>query len=298
MKLFKHPIRETINNYMLRLKAFELYKQKPQEYREAARPEGYKRVFHDDFKSHLRFTDKWRFGMPWGDFHTGHLYQHFDNGGHEAYTTKDAGLVLETKHRPLHIIKSKLATWRQSSNLPEEFTIPYAVGLVSTKDSWHYGWFEANIKLPKGSSLWPAFWLSGAKSWPPEIDILEAYSKYGPEYNDRFLFKKRPHVRIQPNLHYGVVEEGTKEMYGSYNVPVYDATNRYVHYACWGEKDFIRIYYDGNLVFECMDPDVLQHFNKSTHDQFIILNNGTQETGYVPDESVMHVRSVSVYQKK
>ena len=67
--------------------------------------------------------------------------------------------------------------------------------------------------------------------------------------------------RIQPNLHYGVVEDGTKEMYGSYDVAVADCTDRLVQYVCHWEKDFIRIYYDGALVFETTDQKIL---NKKT----------------------------------
>lgn len=296
MKLFKHPIRETIENYRLRWKSFKTYLEKPDGSRGMLPPAGYKQVFLDEFKNRLDLT-KWRLGQPWGNFHPGALHQHYDTEGIETYVSKQNTLVLELRHRPLHVTKSQLPEWRQTDDLPEDFKIPYAVGLVTTHESWQYGWFEAEIKLPKGTPLWPAFWLSGKQSWPPEIDILEAYSKYGSDYRDRFLLKKRPYVKIQPNLHYGVVEEGTKDAYGAYDVPVWNATERFVQYACWWEKDFIRIYYDGNMVFECANPEVLKWYNESNHDQIIIINNGIQDTGAVPNECAMEVRKVAVYQK-
>jgi beta-glucanase (GH16 family) len=46
-----------------------------------------------------------------------------------------------------------------------------------------YGLFEARIKLPPGSGLWPAFWVEGADvykvGWPGcgEVDIVESNSK-------------------------------------------------------------------------------------------------------------------------
>jgi beta-glucanase (GH16 family) len=295
-KILKHPIKETLKNYLLRWKAFRFYQSKPKGQRGMLPPVGYKKVFYDDFSNRLD-EKKWKLGQPWGNFHPEHLYQHYDIEGKETYVSKENNLILEMRHRDLDIVKAELPDWRKDDEMPDQFTIPYAVGLVTTKESWQYGWFEAEIMLPKAVSLWPAFWLSGKNSWPPEIDIFEGYSKNGSDYKDRFLFKKRPFVKIQPNLHYGVVEEGTKAMYGAYDVPVWNATSRFVQYACWWEEDFIRIYYDGNMVFECTNPDVLKWFNGKDHEQFIIINNGVQDTGIEPNENAMLVRNVAVYQK-
>ena len=63
------------------------------------------------------------------------------------------------------------------------------------------------------------------------------------------------------------------------------------------EEDFIRIYYDGIMVFECTNPEVLKWYNKDRHEQFIIINNGVHDTGEVPNECAMEVRRVAVYQK-
>lgn len=297
MKLFKHPIKETLNNYRLRWNAFKVYLSKPNNRKGMVRPANYKKVFYDDFSDRLDGS-KWRLGQPWGNFHPGSLHQHYDTRGIETYVSNDKKLILELRHRPLEVDKSQLPDWRQGESISDKFQIPYAVGLVTTKESWQYGWFEAEIKLPKGKPLWPAFWLTGKNSWPPEIDILEAYSRCGSDYRGRFLFKKRPFVKIQPNLHYGSVEGATKAMYGAYDVPVWNATGRFIQYACWWERDFIKIYYDGMLVFECTDPEVLKWYNASNSDQIIVINNGIQYDGTVPDECAMEVKRVAVYQQR
>lgn len=60
-------------------------------------------------------------------------------------------------------------------------------GRVRTKrrGEWTYGLFEADIRLPIGKGLWPAFWLLptferyGAWAASGEVDIMEANGKQG-----------------------------------------------------------------------------------------------------------------------
>jgi len=47
--------------------------------------------------------------------------------------------------------------------------------LSSGKITVRYGHIEARIQVPRGSGLWPAFWMLGGGNWPTdgEIDIME-----------------------------------------------------------------------------------------------------------------------------
>ena len=295
----KHKIKESILNLGRRFNAYLKLISYKGEIRSAQPPEDYKLVFEDNFDQPLD-TKKWRYGMRWGDFHPDALYQYFDTNGSLSYVSPE-GLVLELRNIPKKYIKSQLPDWRQTPKMPDEFTIPTGIGIITSIDGWQYGWFEAWVKLPKGQSYWPAFWLSGVNSWPPEIDIFEAYTEQGSEYGGKFLFWKMKNKRIQPNLHYGVVEEGTKKMYGPYDVPVADCTERFVQYACHWEKDFIRIYYDGILAFETKDPDVLKWYNREKDQMLVILNHGRTEkqaNGGLPQESAMIVKSFRVWQRQ
>lgn len=261
-------------------------------------PPGYETVFKEEFKGPID-TDKWRYGQAWGDFHPQNLKQWYDSNGTLSYPSHE-GLALELRNMPKTYIKSKLPNWRQKDWLPEEFTIPVGVGMVTTKESWQYGWFEAWIKLPKGTPYWNAFWLSGVNTWPPEIDIFEAYSHKGDLYAEKnWLGKLKPNRKIQPNIHYGRFEEGTKKMYGAWDVPVADCTERFVQYACLWEKDRIEIYYDGIRVLKCTDPEILKSFNTLDAQQNIIINHGYHhDATETPRESAMVVKSVRVMQKQ
>jgi len=280
----RHPFKEVIKNMLLNVKAYYHYITYNNENRQVISPRNYFLVFKDEFKNKLN-TDVWRYSQTWGDYHPNHLGMHYDNNGQLAYTSNQ-GLVLELKRKP---------------RILDGHTIPNAVGLVNTKIGWQYGWFEGWIKLPKGQPYWLAFWLSGLTHWPPEIDIFEAYSHKGPLYDDYLLsdkWLKLPNQKIQPNLHYGVPEDKTYEQYGSFNIPVANVTDRFVQYVCHWEKDFIKIYYDGNLVFECRNPEVLKHYNGPTDQMHIILNHGVWTKGYEnPDENPMIIKSIKVYQK-
>lgn len=54
-----------------------------------------------------------------------------------------------------------------------------ACGVMRSVDTFSYGTFSAEIQLPKGRNLWPAFWLCGSgETWPAcgEIDIMEGWT--------------------------------------------------------------------------------------------------------------------------
>ena len=62
--------------------------------------------------------------------------------------------------------------------------------------------------------------------------------------------------------------------------------------------NFIRIYYDGNLVFQCTDKNILKWFNREDVSQYIILNHGLHRAHTNnPQESSMLIKSIKVYQK-
>lgn len=295
--LFKHKTSDVIRNFSYQLRSFFRYHTyRDGEIRKVTPPEGYEVSFEDNFSGPLN-TEEWRYAMPWGSFHPDNLTQYYDTDGTLSYVN-EKGLNLDLVKKPKTFIKSELPPWQQLPDLPDEFTIPVGVGYVSTKRTWKYGWFESWIQIPEGQHYWPAFWTSGAETWPPEIDIFEAYSHITKKYGGNKI-TKLPNRNVRPNLHYGFIEDGTKDQYGSYNNQIAKVTERFVQYACHWERDFIKIYYDGSPVLICTDKKILDWFNRSDAAQFVILNHGLHE-GYPdnPDESTMLVKSIRILQKE
>lgn len=201
-------------------------------------------------------------------YHPNKLLEYYDKTAVSELV--NGTICIETKYEP--------------KTFSNNITIPFKVGVLRSKNSYLFGYFEAEILLPYGEYLWPAFWLTGKDTWPPEIDIIEAYSKNN-EYND---FKN-----LQTNVHYkkGVVSK----MIGSENHPLpTKLRNSYVKYGVLWEKDKIEFYYNGYLVRRVSDAEVLSTTN---HPMTIIINSAV-ETKYSSVRSSTFFKNIKVYVRK
>ena len=76
--------------------------------------------------------------------------------------------------------------------------------LMRSREHFDYGTFSCEAKMPKGLNLCCAFWLSGSKNWPPEIDIVESWSEdnnYSWRTTNHFPWIL-PSWRTTNNVHY------------------------------------------------------------------------------------------------
>lgn len=131
-----------------------------------------------------------------------------------------------------------------------------ATGLVRSLEEFDYGTFSAEIMLPPGKNLWPSFWLTGAKHWPPEIDIMEAWSGDGSYFKwttPQFPWVN-PSWRTTTNTHYNTIVGNAfrKKDIGSKNISVLkqklDPSENFVEYKCEWMPDSIKFYAGGKLV--------------------------------------------------
>ena len=282
---------EKLNNLIYQIKAiFRRFTRAKNKI--ALPPSNYELVDEFDF---TQYNEKeWRFGPLWGEFHPKKLYTRYDMKGDTFKFGEDNILKATPKFEPKTYNKKDFPEWQQGMDVPDKFTITHKVPRLHSIKAYRYGWFEAKIKLPEGKNLWPSYWLTGANSWPPEIDILEAYSKYNKNYSNKIGIN---YWKLQPNIHYGVVEHGTKSSTGATDIPVYGATEKFIQYACLWEEDKILIYYDGRLIVECKDPNVLNYFNAGHNWMVIILSMGLCNNGEDIEYATMEFKDVKVYQK-
>ena len=226
-------------------------------------------IFSDEFN---HFDDcKWRIGQPWGLFHPESPYQYY---GEDTVKIQDNHLVLQSKYNPKQL---------KPFDSDKIYDIPYSVGLVTSKDSFGYGFYQFSVKLPKGIGLWPAVWLSCVDSWPPEIDINESYSDEKGNYKNK----------LQSNFHFNFGKD--KSSSGARNHLVFNK-GRMIKMSCWWTEDFIKIYYNGYLVRQITSKNTLKWFQCKS--MIIILNNAIRPefVNKVKEQSSeFHIYSVKVW---
>lgn len=207
---------------------------------------------------------EWLTQERWGSIHKDKSYCWYDPSA--VQTTLKGYLNLKTQYNPKEFphlgIRSKIG-----------------VGLVSCVTEFGPGTFEIKAKLPHGKNLWPAFWMWGWDSWPPEIDIFEGYSHKRPNYK-RFNWNKPWAWRhIDTNVHY--TKNGKNSMKGpkSHFMGFKDPTRNFIKYKLDWSLDSLKFYYNNRLVRTIDDPLVMKQVN-STKMNVVINNHVTKDMPY------------------
>jgi beta-glucanase (GH16 family) len=118
---------------------------------------GWKLVFRDEFDGKAVDTKKWNLRDPWGRERNRELQAYVE----DAFEVKDGILRIKAEKRRADYGGKQRA---------------FTSGIMTTyqKFSQQFGRFEIRCRIPKGTGLWPAFWLLPEPlGWPPEIDVLE-----------------------------------------------------------------------------------------------------------------------------
>jgi beta-glucanase (GH16 family) len=153
---------------------------------------------------------------------------------------------------------------------------PFGVGLLHCTTKFTYGRFDIDIKLPKGPYLWPAFWMWCWESWPPEIDVFEAYSnKKSSYFNWNIDALWGNFYRVQTNIHLG--KSPTNYSLGAQNHWLgWKSPNKEFHtYSVEWTENEIKLYYDNKLIRKIIDSEVLNQMKDKTMN--VIINNGIQK---------------------
>ena len=262
--------RDWIMRTYLDCKSAQRYKNNTVEFGDFRIPPNYKSVFVDTFSRD--YKENWESGSSWWGqpYHPGNLIEWYD----------DEQIVQGMDMIELRAVK-------KSKNFIENGSIitkPNAVGNIRSKMGWKYGIYIISAKMPRGKWLWPALWFSGIAHWPPEIDLVEAYSENTENYEDN--------KHITTNIHWGSGDQ--QDDYGArwHRMPN-DVINEYIEYTLWWEADFIKIYYNGYLVLSVTNRTILDGMFEEMQ---IIIGNGFEKENTIC-RSPLYVNSVEIYQK-
>ena len=150
------------------------------------------------------------------------------------------------------------------------YTPEIAIGLVCTKQKFFHGKFEICAKLPQGNWLWPAFWLTGAKTWPPEIDVFEGYSDGKGSYR-HFQWTK-------PCAKYAVKTNAWKNVYpkqkqlGPQQHKAFKNPDAYHWFTMEWRPNEIKLLINNHKVRTFDDKTLLKQMNEQG--MYVLLNNG------------------------
>lgn len=107
------------------------------------------------FGSTSSLTEYFNYNYPWGDTHNGAAIMKSSN----AVINTAGTLTLEA----VYTGASDYAWDSGTVYAKQHFTVAKSGGLD----------FTAQFNAPVAKGTWPAFWLNGVNSWPPEVDIAE-----------------------------------------------------------------------------------------------------------------------------
>jgi beta-glucanase (GH16 family) len=118
-------------------------------------------------------------------------------------------------------------------------------GMLRSKWSGQYGYFECRAKVPGGRGMWPAFWLNPQDGkWPPEIDVMEIVNNGRDTTRNSFHFLHSGSKDVMPPP-----ASSRLDKHKSYR-PGFDYQDDFHTFAVLWEKDRVRHYVDDVLVVD------------------------------------------------
>lgn len=213
------------------------------------------------------FGYHWRLGRSWGLAHPEDICYADDSQVHRVDGSLYLGIA--PRHRCF---------------FDKEY--PWAIGYVSSTEHIKYGYLEAEFTLPIGArNLWPAIWLTDCETWPPEIDIMEAWSG-----QQDFPLQKRGDYRrwpllnhICPCLHWGTVDDHRQKSGGFFGKGTpwfYIRQSGMNRCSIRWTPERIEVFYNDHLAMRVTDPKLLEPYNKSRGMEIHLNNYVTNDFTY------------------
>ena len=212
---------------------------------------------------------QWLTRARYGMYHPDDVHRYWYDS--TAVEIRNGSLILKTHPNPhtFHIGK-------------KEVTSPMGIGRVNCTTEFGYGLYEIEAKLPTGNDLWPAFWIHPFQSWPPEIDILEAYTAHNRKGYFKPFWKVSTPIKnvlgfwdVQTNIHYRKGKKNFSTGGRTHWLGFRNPRKHFTKYSVLIAPDRIVIYYNGREVRRMEDKAIMQTWHGKTFQ--VILNNALME---------------------
>ncbi len=228
---------------------------------------GWNLVFNDEFEGTELDTSKWRCdvgpspsaanGPAWFTEEPGRTYSEYNTDlSHGNITVANGELSIKA------INETYQGSWPVWDPI-YTYTFSTTSGRIVSKEEFHYGYYEARMKIPTGDIHWPAFW-TFTSPWQ-EIDIMEnvgsehGVNKIGTNFHyigDQSVDSRLDQYQVTDRDGDGVIDD---ELIVDYPAsieldPAYDISQDWITVGCLYEPGKVSIYVNNQLarVFRCM----------------------------------------------
>lgn len=127
-------------------------------------------VISNSLTDYNTFHRYWDYLYPWGSDHNGSARMYGSTTDHNHVYLENNSVVL----------MSDRISWDEGKSTANPHPkINYHSGAIHSKETFtvndqYPNWeIRGEFQAPTRGGTWPAFWLNGAWTWPPEIDIVE-----------------------------------------------------------------------------------------------------------------------------
>lgn len=220
---------------------------------------------YDQFNGTALDESKWAKNYLWGDYHN---YSAVVRRSQVTVSDGKVHLKAERSESGFQNDKGEWgymdyiggSTWRAYKYKSGAFYAP----------PWRYlfnsgCYIEGRFKMPSESGFWPAFWLNGRDSWPPEIDIMEYLTEEG--------------WKIHSTVHRN--NNGSDASISTVINTSFDPKGDYHTYAIDWNDARINFYFDDILVFSVKDTT----FISNQKNMYMIVNLGVGGWAQEPSAS-------------
>lgn len=128
-------------------------------------------VISGSFAGYGTLEAAWNYRYPWGSDHNGSARMYASATDHNHVFLESPGVLA---------IRATRITWNEGNSSADPFLpIRYHSGAIHARqhvlvsDQFPNWEVKGEFQAPSARGSWPAFWLTGVNSWPPESDILE-----------------------------------------------------------------------------------------------------------------------------